>query len=183
MNNIEANINKFRQFTCKKCGVGVYDNTGSYADLCSTCGGWPKSGWKKVLSMSSLGVTNPDLSVKNFNTLARRLIFAQFMGFYLEVISILLLEIDYLLREFIVCKKGSIITDRDKTTLGGYITLAEHEGLEPILVTRLRNFNDLRIRAEHKLLMGAISYKELKPIILKDKNLIKDLYRTVLANR
>jgi hypothetical protein len=125
-------------------------------------------------NLFTIGVKNITSFIKNLNTGVEisRKAFEQ--GFYIENISLRLQNMEIYLRMYIVVKnkKGKLIdSETDKRTFGNFINDCKNLGFDNDLVNEMKEFNDFRILAIHKYILGEISYNDLREVCLKTKDL------------
>ncbi len=126
----------------------------------------PPSTFKSLPNMQTLGITDIDRAFQNFEEGAKRSKHAFENGCYLEVISLRLQHTELWLRMFWVAKNGNgkIFDPSDKRTFGAIVNDCSNLGFRSDLVARLKDFNEHRINAIHKYLLGATDYGELKKV-------------------
>lgn len=124
-------------------------------------------------NMLTLGVVDIDKAFNNFKEGPERSKNALNNGCYLEVISLRLQHSDFWLRMFWVAKnkKGKIFDSDDRRTFGNLVNDCKQLGFNNELITRLVEFNDHRINAIHKYLLGATEYTELREVCEKSSGL------------
>ena len=116
--------------------------------------------------MKKLGVVDIEKAVQNFEEGPARAMHAMKNGCYMEVISLRLQHAEFWLRMFWVAKNGSgkIFDPKDRRMFGGIIKDCAKLGFRQDLVDRLKRFNEGRIDAIHKYLLGATDYGELQKV-------------------
>ncbi len=126
----------------------------------------PPGSFKSGPNLKALGVADVDRAFKNLREGPERNKRALENGCYLEVISLRLQHIELWLRMFWVArnKKGKILDPNDKRTFGVVVNDCAVLGFRPDLVVRMKEFNEHRINALHKYLLGATDYVELKEV-------------------
>ena len=127
----------------------------------------PPGTFKKLpVNMQALGIINLEQAWENFKEGPARSKHALENSCYLEVISLRLQHAEFWLRMFWVVKnkKGKIFDQKDKSTFGMIINDCEKLGFRPDLIKRLREFNEHRVEAIHKYLLGATSYSKLREV-------------------
>jgi len=122
--------------------------------------------WKSLPDMYSLGVIDFERAFNNLKEGPERTKNALNNGCYLEVISLRLQHAEFWLRMFWVArnKKGKVFDSDDKRTFGVIIKDCSNLGFNSDLVRRLIEFNEHRINAIHKYLLGATEYDELRDV-------------------
>ena len=125
-------------------------------------------------NLFNLGVKNLDIFIENLNegVIISQQAFEQ--GFYIETISLRLQHIELYLRMYVVVKnkKGKIIdSETDKRTFGNFINECDILGFDKALITEMKDFNEYRIKAIHKYLLGEIRHQDLKEVCLRTKGL------------
>jgi hypothetical protein len=134
----------------------------------------PIGEFKSGPNLFTLGIKNIDVFIENLNEGAIISQQAFDQGFYIETISLRLQHIELYLRMYVVIKnkKGKIIdAETDKRTFGNYINECEMLGFDKNLIAEMKYFNDYRIKAIHKYLLGEIRYIDLKEVCLQTKGL------------
>jgi len=115
-------------------------------------------------NLLTLGVTDVDIFFKNFKEGEFRAKKAREAGCYMEVISLRLQHMELWLRMFwVVRNKGARIFDPDdKRSFGTILKDCKALGLDGALVVRMERFNQSRIDAIHKYLLGATDYEGMQ---------------------
>lgn len=129
--------------------------------------------FKSLPNMYSLGVVDVERAFNNFKEGPERAKNALSNKCYLEVISLRLQHAEFWLRMFWVAKnkKGKIYEPEDKRTFGVIINDCKQLGFKTDLIQRLLEFNEHRINAIHKYLLGATEYDELRDLCEKSYGL------------
>jgi len=129
--------------------------------------------FKSLPNMYSLGVVDVERAFYNFKEGPERAKNALSNKCYLEVISLRLQHAEFWLRMFWVAKnkKGKIYEPEDKRTFGVIINDCKQLGFKTDLIQRLLEFNEHRINAIHKYLLGATEYGELRDVCEKSYGL------------
>jgi hypothetical protein len=137
----------------------------------------PPSTFKSLPDMQTLGVTDIECAFQNFKEGAERSKHAFESGCYLEVISLRLQHTEFWLRMFWVAKnrKGKVFDPNDKRTFGAIINDCSNLGFRTDLLARLKDFNEHRINAIHKYLLGATDYDELKKVCESNTGLDREV--------
>ena len=134
----------------------------------------PSGTFKSGPNLLTIGIKNLTSFVDNLNVGGEisRKAFEQ--GFYIETISLRLQHIEIYLRMYFVVKnrKGKIIdADSDKRTFGNFINDCKTLNFDKTLIEELVEFNNFRIKAIHKYLLGEIAYSDLKDVCIRTKGL------------
>ena len=126
----------------------------------------PSGAFNTGPNLVTMGVVDVATAFDNFKEGPSRSKHALEQGCYLEVISLRLQHAEFWLRMFWVAKnkQGSIFAPADKRTFGVIINDCSNLGFRSDLIDRLREFNQHRINAIHKYLLGATDYDELKDV-------------------
>jgi len=129
--------------------------------------------FKKLPNMYLLGVIDVERATNNLKEGPERTKNALNNKCYLEVISLRLQHAEFWLRMFWIAKnkKGKIYDPEDKRTFGVIINECKQLGFRPDLIDRLLSFNEVRINAIHKYLLGATGYDELSEVCAKSHGL------------
>jgi hypothetical protein len=129
--------------------------------------------FKKGPNMLTMGVTDVRRAFENFKEGPARTRHALENGCYLEVISLRLQHSEFWLRMFWVNKNKDrkIFDPDDKRTFGKIIQDCYDLGFRSDLIDRLRQFNQHRINAIHKYLLGFTDYDELQQVCETSKGL------------
>jgi len=116
--------------------------------------------------MKDLGVVDIGKAFQNFEEGPDRAMHAMKNGCYMEVISLRLQHSEFWLRMFWVVKNssGEIFDPNHRRMFGTIIRECAGLGSRQDLVNRLEKFNDDRINAIHKYLLGATDYGELQKV-------------------
>ncbi|MGQ3684249.1 MAG: hypothetical protein ACUBOA_04435 [Candidatus Loosdrechtia sp.] len=122
--------------------------------------------FQKGPNLLTMGVTDVGRAFDNFKEGPARTRHALENGCYLEVISLRLQHTEFWLRMFWVAKNRGrkIFESDDRRTFGMIIKDCNDLGFRSDLVVRLKEFNQHRINAIHKYLLGATDYNELKNV-------------------
>jgi hypothetical protein len=117
-------------------------------------------------NIKKMGVLDIEKSLRHFQEGSKRSRNAFEHGCYLEVISLGIQHIDFWLRMYYVAKngKGKIFEKKDRRTFGMIIDDCKKLGFRSNLISILRDFNEKRILAIHKYLLGGTDYDELKDV-------------------
>lgn len=117
-------------------------------------------------SLQSIGAEDIDRAIKNLDEIAARTEYAIKQGCYVEAISLRMQQLEFWLRLFYVAanRKGKVFAPEDKRTFGTIVNDCALLGFEPELIVGLREFNNRRIDAIHKYVLGAIDYDELQRV-------------------
>jgi len=128
-------------------------------------------------AFSSLGMIDVDKAFENLKEGPARSQRAWENGSYLEVISLRLQHAELWLRMFWVAKnrRGRIFDPNDKRTFGMIINDCKNLGFDASLINRLKDFNENRVDAIHKYLLGGTDYDELKTACEASKGLDKEV--------
>jgi hypothetical protein len=127
----------------------------------------PKGEMKSLPNLLSIGITNLEGYIRNFQeggNISRR---AYKEGFYIETISLRLQLIELYLRMYYVAKNTSgkmIDPELDKRTFGSYINDCKNLGFDSELIDEMIEFNKHRVIVIHKFLMGEVEYSSLKDV-------------------
>ena len=114
----------------------------------------------------SIGLVNLERAWTNLNEVMVRAARAQEQGFCVEALSLRLQHTEFWLRMYWVArnKKGRIFAPEDKRTFGRIVEECASLGFDQVLISDLRSFNQHRIDAIHKLMLGATDYAELREV-------------------
>jgi hypothetical protein len=134
----------------------------------------PNGEIKNGPNLFTLGIKNLEIFIENLNegSIISEQAFEQ--GFYIETISLRLQHIELYLRMFVVVKnkKGKIIdSETDKRTFGNFINECDTLGFDKTLIAEMKDFNEYRIIAIHKYLLGEIRHSDLKEVCIRTKGL------------
>ena len=126
----------------------------------------PSGTFKTLSNLVTMGVVDVDKAFNNSKEGPTRSRHALEQGCYLEVISLRLQHAEFWLRMFWVAKnrQGSIFAQDDRRTFGVIIKDCSDLGFRLDLINRLKEFNQHRINAIHKYLLGATDYDELRDV-------------------
>ena len=110
-----------------------------------------------------IGVSNVQQFFSNTFDIQKRYRRATEQGCFIEVIALRVQHMELWLRMFWVAKngRGSVFSAGDRRTFGMIIGACVEVGLPEDLATDLRCFNDIRIDAVHKYVLGDIAYDDL----------------------
>ncbi len=133
----------------------------------------PPGTFKTGPNLKTMGVVDIERAFDNLKEGPGRTRHALEQGCYLEVISLRLQHAELWLRMFWVVKnnQGKIFEPNDKRPFGAIINDCGNLGFRSDLVVRLREFNQHRINAIHKYLLGVTDYDELKAVCMKTTGL------------
>jgi hypothetical protein len=141
-----------------------------------------------ISNLADLGAPDVSLTSGKLIELQTRAHQAFTNGYFIEFLSIILLELDFWLRVYLN-EKGvhsirgdplSICSDRH--TLGTLIYAAKNNGLDPALFKRLSDFNNVRIDYIHRYTTTPAPYESLAITEPEAFQLIGDLQTLVLQN-
>ena len=118
--------------------------------------------------------------MSNLGGITERIQQAYRAGCLIEVVSLRLQVIDYWLRIFFANKAPA--GERRQREFGRLLGQCKDLGLDLSLFTRLKNFNDHRIRAIHGYVIGHTTYENLEPVVRESRSLSTDLIIFVLEN-
>lgn len=138
--------------------------------------------FKKAPNFFSIGGVDVNKALQNLQALSGRAQKAFLDGYFVEAISMRLLMLDFLLRMYVVSKTGETIEADDKLSFGAIIRLAEKSGLNADIIARLDLFNAVRIKGIHRLLLGDITYDELRAAFESDPALPDDTRKIVMLS-
>lgn len=126
----------------------------------------PSGTFKTGHNLITMGVVDVNRAFENLKEGLSRTRHALEQGCYLEVISLRLQHAELWLRMFWVAKnqRGKIFEQDDRQTFGVIISNCSNLGFRLDIIDRLREFNQHRINAIHKYLLGATDYDELKGV-------------------
>lgn len=113
---------------------------------------------------TTLGVTRPYVFLENFGFVEERAEEAYQNTFFMEAISLRMLQLDFILRAYIVHKTNRAIkpfAKEDKRSFGQALNEAEKLGLHLELVASLAAFNSKRVNGIHHFITGRASYQEI----------------------
>jgi hypothetical protein len=142
----------------------------------------PPRTFKTLPNLLTIGVADLDQFYSNLQEGPERSKKALDAGCYMEVLSLRLQHIELWLRMFWVARnKGRhIFESTDKRSFGVILKDCADIGLDPDLCARLRHFNQSRIDAIHKYLLGATDYDAMKDACMKNKGLDVDVREWVM---
>lgn len=127
-----------------------------------------------------MGITDTDAMVENIFMVSARRRRAREDGYFVEAIALTAHVYEFFLTMWMVGKHRAHVSTNDSTTLGGWIGKAEKAGFDEELIRRLREFNQLRRLAVHRLLRGEIRYEALEDALSADPKLPKHLTQWVI---
>ena len=133
----------------------------------------PPGSFKSGPNLITMGVVDIGKAFENLKEGSSRTKHALEQGCYLEVISLRLQHAELWLRMFWVVRnnRGRIFEPNDKRAFGAIISDCSNLGFRSDLIERLREFNQHRINAIHKYLLGATNYDELKAVCMETTGL------------
>jgi hypothetical protein len=101
-------------------------------------------------------------------------------GCFIEALSLRLLYIEHWLKIYVfnVQPTGTV----PKKMFGVLLDQCEKLAFDPVLVTRLRTFNDTRVNAIHHFLNGKTTYIQISGVLENSKDLSRLVARFVLQN-
>lgn len=138
-------------------------------------------GVKTLGNVFDLGITNMAACFDNIEEGGKIAKEAFEKGFYIETISLRLQLCEFFLRMYIVgkTKSGKVITNGDKRTFGNFINECAQKGFDAELIEELKVFNEMRVSAIHKFLLGDIKYQDLKDACIATKDLPRKIEKYV----
>jgi hypothetical protein len=134
----------------------------------------PAGTFKSLPNVLTIGVKNVDGFFANLIEGAEISQKAFENGSYIETISLRLQHIELYLRMYVVFKnkKGKILdAETDKRTFGNYVNDCEQLGFDSSLILELKDFNNYRVKAIHKYILGEIRYSDLKDVCVQTHGL------------
>ena len=143
----------------------------------------PEGSFMILPNVKTMGVLDIERSHKNFQEGPHRSRHAFEQGCYLEVISLRIQHTEFWLRMYWVAKnaKGKIFEENDRRTFGAIINDCSRLGFRSDLISRLRDFNEKRIDAIHKYLLGVTDYDELKAVCESNTGLDREVQEYVVS--
>ncbi len=114
----------------------------------------------------------------NLAEVRQRILLAIRAGCFIEVISLRLQLMDYWLRIYFV--ENALPDSKRDREFGRLLEQCSQLGLEPGLVSRLREFNKSRIAAIHGFVVGHVRYPALEATARASQSLSRDLIAFVL---
>ena len=128
----------------------------------------------------ALGVTDFDVAFANLQAFRARRSAAFRNGYYVEAIALTAHELEFFLSLWYAAKTQQPIKGR--VTLGTWVDRVYREGFDPQVVEWLRQFNQVRRQAIHRMLLGEATYDDLRdpcrefdPLVgLVAANVVKD---------
>ncbi len=131
--------------------------------------------------LTAIGITDMPRACQNYVEGFERAKKAMSVGCYMEVIDLRVQHVDMWLRLLLVYSAGAvrIIPPDDKRTFGTVIEECSRR-LPPDLLNRLRKFNQTRIEAVHKYLLGGTDYEALKVACDESRGLDTLVYNFVI---
>ncbi|MEH2011965.1 hypothetical protein [Nostoc sp.] len=137
----------------------------------------PPGTFVKGPNFTSLGIVDVQRAFRNLQEGGVRCKHAMEQGCFIEVITLRVQHTELWLRMYWVIKnkKGKIFSSKDKRTFGQIIKECNALGLDPNLVTRLCDFNQARVDAVHKYILGETDYESLKEICILFQGLDKEV--------
>lgn len=126
----------------------------------------PAGTFLKLPRLQSMGVIDLAVMMKNLAEGGERIRRAFENECYLEVISLRVQYLDFWLRMYWVAENpaGKIFSPTDKRTFGNMIEDCQRLGFDQALIDRLRVFNQSRVDAIHKYLLGGADYSSLRQV-------------------
>ncbi len=161
--------------------VDKLENVGSYGDMLSQINIeqfeillLPKSG--------NIGIINAQKAIANLSILVDRAKSALENEYFIEFISLKIQYIEFFLKIFWVTKNPSnaVLDENDRKYFGTIIYDCEVFGFDKNIISNIKDFNDSRIKAIHKYLMGGTTEEELKIISLTHSKLGNEIYEYVI---
>ena len=148
-------------------------STWTDAEMAEMASLMPAGEMKTMGNLFDIGVKNPAIFFANLLKGAEKSNNAFDQGFYIETISLRLQYMEIFLRMYVVAKNksGKVIADTDKRTFGNYINECSQLGFDATLIKELKDFNDMRIIAIHKFLIGDSSYEDFEVVCKATKGL------------
>ena len=133
----------------------------------------PPGTFKKGPNLTTMGIVDIGRAFDNLKEGPSRTKHALDQGCYIEVISLRLQHAELWLRMFWVVKnrRKHIFESNDKRTFGAIVNDCSSLGFRSDLILRLRDFNQHRINAIHKYLLGVTDYNEFKNVCIKSTGL------------
>ncbi len=130
----------------------------------------------------NIGIINAQKALENLSIIVERAKSALENEYYIEFISLKIQYIEFYLKIFWVTKNPAnlILEQNDRKFFGTIINECEGFGFDNRIISNIKDFNDTRIKAIHKYLMGGTDENELKTISLKHSKLGNVVYEYVI---
>lgn len=142
----------------------------------------PPATFKKGPNLLTLGVVDLLQFITNFQEGPERSKKAFEAGCYMEVLSLRLQHIELWLRMYWVARNnnGQIFEVTDKRPFGAILKDCKKIGLDETLTVRLERFNQSRIDAIHKYLLGVTDYDGMRDACIENKGLDTEVREWVM---
>ncbi|MFC3198256.1 hypothetical protein ACFOET_11595 [Parapedobacter deserti] len=157
------------------------ENVGTYDDMKAQIA----SGQFEILLLpksSNIGIINAQKALENLSIIVARAKHALQAGHYIEFISLKIQYIEFYLKIFWVTKNpaGAILDQDSRKLFGAIINECESFGFDKKIIADIKDFNETRIKAIHKYLMGGTDEQELQVVSLKHSKLGNAVYEHVI---
>lgn len=157
------------------------ENVGTYDDMQRQI----NNGQFEILLLPksrNIGIINAQKALENLSIIVDRAKGALKNEYYIEFISLKIQYIEFYLKIFWVTKNpsNSVLDQNDRKFFGTIINECEVFGFDSNIISDIKDFNDKRIKAIHKYLMGGTDEEELKIISLKHSKLGNAVYEYVI---
>lgn len=161
--------------------INNIENVGTYDDMQKQI----NDGQYEILLLPksrNIGIINAQKALENLSIIVERAKSALKNEYYFEFISLKIQFIEFYLKIFWVTKNptDSVLDQNDRKFFGKIINDCEGFGFDSNIISSIKNFNETRIKAIHKYLMGGTDEQELKEISLKHSKLGNSVYEYVI---
>jgi len=161
--------------------INKVESVGTYDDMKAQITG----GNLEILLLpksQNIGIINAQKAIENLSIVVDRAKNALQNENYIEFISLKIQYIEFYLKIFWVTKNpnNAILNHEDRKFFGTIINDCKDFGFDSSIIFDIKDFNDTRIKAIHKYLMGGTDEQELKAISLKYSKLGNLVYQHVI---
>lgn len=132
----------------------------------------------------NIGIINAQKALENLSIIVDRAKNAFQNEHYIEFISLKIQYIEFYLKIFWVTKNpnNAVLNQNDRNFFGTIINECENFGFDINIISDIKDFNETRIKAIHKYLMGGTDEQELKSVSIKHSKLGNSVYQHVIDN-
>jgi len=157
------------------------ENIGSYKNLQKTIIS-DNHEFINLPNAKNIGIIDFEKSLENLSIVVERAKSALENNFFIEFISLKIQYLEYFLKIYWVTKNPDkkILDENSRKFFGTLINECKDFGFDSELIGKINEFNNERVKAIHKFLMGGTTESELEIICKKYSKLGNELYNYVL---
>lgn len=157
------------------------ENIGSYENVQRTIINDEHEFWI-LPNAKNIGIINFQKSLENMSIIIDRAKMALENKFFTEFISLKIQFLEYYLKIYWVSKNpnNEVLDENSRKFFGTLINECKKFGFDSVLIDKIEDFNNQRVKVIHKFLMGGISELEMEDVCNKYSKLGNELYQYVI---